>query len=173
MEDKSVSILIAGFIALIIGISLIGVISIQSNEITKTINISGENVTYTSAREVSTGAVDTTAFTIVNPPTTWRVTGCPIIGLILHNSSNSLTDVVDYTFTASSGVIIFNNTDNVNGSASNSTTATYQYCNSEYLTESWQRTVLNLVPGFFALALLGVGIGLFYEVGRREGVWGN
>ena len=82
-----------------------------------------------------------------------------------------MTDVVDYTFTESTGVIVFNNTANVNLSTSNLTTATYQYCESDYLTQGWNRTILNLVPGFFALALLGIGIGLFYAVGKREGIW--
>lgn len=171
MENENIKLLIGAFIALIIGVSLLGVIANTGNNITNTINISGENVSYASARETSTGAVDTTEFAIANVPTTWRITGCPITGLTLHNSSSSLTDVVDYTFTASSGIIVFNNTDNVNGSVSNTTTATYQYCNSEYLTQGWNRTIINLVPGFFALALMGVGIGLFFAVGRREGVW--
>ena len=93
------------------------------------------------------------------------------MGLSLYNSSSSLTDIVDYTFTPSTGIIVFNNTDNVNGSVSNTTLATYQYCNSNYLTQGWTRTILNLVPGFFALALLGIGIGLFYAVGKTEGIW--
>lgn len=171
MEEKNITILLTAFLALIVGISLIGVIATTSNEITGTVNISGETIDYSSARESETGAVDTTEFTIANPPTTWRITECPITGLVLYNDSGSLTNVVDYSFTASTGIIVFNNTANVNGSESNVTTATYQYCDSEYLTQGWNRSVLKMVPGFFALALLGVSIGLFYAVGRREGIW--
>lgn len=172
MEEKSINMLIGAFLAIIVGISLVGVVATTGNRITSTINISAENISYASAREASTGAVDTTAFSIANSPTTWRITGCPITGLILHNSSSSLTNIVDYTFTASTGAIVFNNTANVNGSASNTTTATYQYCDDEYLTQGWNRTIINLVPGFFALALMAVGVGLFYGVMRNEGVFG-
>ena len=172
MEKESIPMLIGAFVALIIGVSLIGVIATESNEMTSTINISGENISYATAREAGTGAVDTTAYTIANPPTTWRITGCPITSFVLHNSSGSLTDVVDYTFTASTGGIVFNNTANVNGSVSNTTTATYVYCDKEYLTQGWNRTIINLVPGFFAIALMGISIGLFYGVMKREGLFG-
>ncbi len=176
MEDKSISILIAGFVALIIGISLIGVIANQSNQITNIINISGENISYESARNITAAGkgeiIPGSTFYITNIPTGWRATGCPIEGLILHNGSVVWT-AVDYEFNASTGGIVFNNSANVNDTGYNTTAATYQYCEIDYITESWQRTILNLVPGFFSLALLGVGIGLFYEVGRREGVWGN
>lgn len=172
MEEKSMPMLIAAFLALIVGISLISVVATESNDITSVINISGENISYASAREAGTGAVDTTAVVIANPPTTWRISGCPITSFVLYNSSGSLTNVVDYTFTASTGSIAFNNTDNVNGSASNTTTATYQYCDREYLTQGWNRSIIKLVPGFFALALIGVGIGLFYGVMKQEGILG-
>ena len=172
MEGKSITMLIGAFLALIVGVSLIGIVASTGNEITDTINISGENISYVTAREAGTGAVDTTVFTIANPPTGWRITGCPITRFVLHNSSSSLTNVVDYTFTASTGSIVFNNTDNVNGSVSNTTTATYVYCDKEYLTQGWNRTIINLVPGFFALALMGVSIGLFYGVMKQEGLFG-
>lgn len=172
MEDnKSVMMLVGAFVAIIIGISLLGVIASEGNKITDINNISGETVDYSSAREDGTGLIEPNNFTIANPPTTWRTTQCPIEGFVLYNSSGVLTDSVDYTFTASSGVIAFENTDNVNGSASNTTSATYQYCSGAYLTQGWTRTIIDLVPGFFALGLLGVGVGLFYSVGSREGVW--
>lgn len=174
MENMNISILIAGFVALIIGISLIGVIATESNSVTNIVNISGENITYTEARNITAAGkgeiVGGYTFYIANIPTGWRATDCPITGLILHNGSVIWTDV-DYNFTASTGAIMFNNSANVNDTGYNTTAATYQYCPEAYLTEGWQRTIINLVPGFFALALLGVGIGLFYEVGRREGIW--
>ncbi len=174
MEEKNISILIAGFVALIIGISLIGVIATTSNEITNIVNISGENISYESARNLTADGkgeiIGGFTFYIANIPTGWRATGCPIEGLILHNGSVVWT-AVDYNFTASTGAIMFNNSANVNDTGYNTTAATYQYCEIDYITEGWQRTVLNLVPGFFALALLGVGIGLFYAVGKREGIW--
>jgi len=170
MENSSIAMLIGAFVALIVGVSLIGVVASESNDITSTINVSGESIDYTSVVEFGTGAINTTEiFYIANPPTGWRVTGCPITGIDLYNSTSSLT-VVDYTFTASTGAIVFNNSANVNGTATNTTTATYVYCDSEYLTQGWNRTIIKLVPGFFALALMGIGIGLFYGVMKKEGI---
>ncbi len=39
-----------------------------------------------------------------------------------------------------------------------------------YLSSSWGATVLNLVPGFFALGLLGVGVAVTYSSLRQAGV---
>lgn len=174
MEKSSVTMLIGAFLAIIVGVSLISVVAQEGNDITNTINISGESVDYTDARiGAGTGEINTTKeFYITNVPTGWRITGCPVTNLVLYNDSSSLTLTADYTFTASTGEIIFNNTANVNTSDSfdNTTTATYVYCDSEYLTQGWNRTIIDLVPGFFALALMGVGIGLFYGVMRKEGI---
>lgn len=50
----------------------------------------------------------------------------------------------------------------VNG-ASNSATPLFA-------VSSWGATVLNLVPGFFALGLLGVGVAITYASLRQAGV---
>jgi len=38
------------------------------------------------------------------------------------------------------------------------------------LTTSWGATVLKLVPGFFALGILGIGIAVTYSSLRQAGV---
>lgn len=45
----------------------------------------------------------------------------------------------------------------------------YQGC-ALYLSSNWGASVLNLVPGFFALGLLGVGIAVTYSSLRQAGV---
>jgi len=172
MESKNITILIAAFLAIIVGISLIGVVATESNAKVDLVNVSGESIDYSATREAETGAVDTTAVLIANPPTGWRITECPITNFVLYNDSGSLTNVADYVFTASTGSIAFNNTANVNTSLTNTTTATYTYCTADYLTQSWQRTIISLVPGFFALALMAIGVGLFYKVLKEEGILG-
>lgn len=170
MENSSVTMMVSAFLALIIGISLAGVVATEGNSVTETVTISGEEVDYTAAVQVN-GTINTSVeFTIDNTPDGWRVTGCPIASFDLYNDSGSLTNAVDYTFTSSTGVISFSNTVNVNASETNVTTATYIYCNEDYLTQGWNRTIIDLVPGFFALALMGVGVGLFYSVMRKEGI---
>ena len=45
------------------------------------------------------------------------------------------------------------------------------YANCQlYMSKTWSSTVLNLVPGFFALGLLGVGIAVTYSSLRQAGV---
>ena len=39
-----------------------------------------------------------------------------------------------------------------------------------YLTSSWEATVLKLVPGFFALGVLGIGIATTYSSLRQAGI---
>jgi len=174
MENKNITILIAAFIALIVGISLLGVVATQSNIVVDKINASSETIDFTAANTDGT-INETYPFTITYPPTGWEVTGCPITNFVAYNDSTTFVSGTDYVFTASTGVITFNNTVNMNATAgdnSNKTTVTYVYCGSDYLTQSWQRTILKLIPGFFALALMGVGIGLFYQILRDEGILG-
>jgi len=42
--------------------------------------------------------------------------------------------------------------------------------NSLYNTSSWGATVLKLVPGFFALGILGIGLAVTYSSLRSAGV---
>lgn len=39
-----------------------------------------------------------------------------------------------------------------------------------YLSSSWSAQVLNLVPGFFALGILGIGIAVTYSSLRQAGI---
>ena len=44
-------------------------------------------------------------------------------------------------------------------------------CNSAlYNTTAWGATVLKLVPGFFALGILGIGIAVTYTSMRQAGI---
>jgi len=47
----------------------------------------------------------------------------------------------------------------------------YSNCDSAlYNTTSWGATVLKLVPGFFALSVLGIGIAVTYTSLRQAGI---
>jgi len=50
------------------------------------------------------------------------------------------------------------------------TNATYDDGCALYLSSSWGATVLKLVPGFFALGILGIGIAVTYSSLRQAGV---
>jgi len=52
------------------------------------------------------------------------------------------------------------------GSAYNSASAQCQL----YTASSWGATVLDMVPGFFALGILGIGIAVTYSSLRQAGI---
>jgi len=43
------------------------------------------------------------------------------------------------------------------------------YCQL-YLTSTWGATVLRLVPGFFALGIMGIGVAVTYSSLRQAGI---
>jgi len=90
--------LIGGFIAILIGVSLVGPLATQVTSSTATTNSSGSTCTSTA------------------------IAGCTGTGTAL------------------------------------------------YISSSWGATVLNMVPGFFALGILGVGIAVTYGSLRDAGV---
>ena len=60
---------------------------------------------------------------------------------------------------------------NAQACSSNITLAGAGTCDSNlYNASSWGATVLNLVPGFFALAILGIGLAVTYSSLRQAGV---
>ena len=59
-----------------------------------------------------------------------------------------------------------------NGSGTTCTSITQAGCANSalYLTSSWGATVLNLVPGFFALGILGIGMAVTYSSLAQAGI---
>jgi len=183
-QNGVTGILIAAFVMVILGVSLIGVISQQANAavakertvqaVTIPRNESFSNANYT------VNVSKSTAFT--NAPTGWKVLDCPISNVLVWNttiagvSDGLLTVTTDYTVDAAAGTISFLNSTDLGGNAdlgtvyNNLTNVRYDYCADTYLNSGWGRTVLPLVGGFFALALLGVGIALFFQAGKQTGL---
>ena len=70
----------------------------------------------------------------------------------------------------STQVMIAGGSTNATGGACLSTeVSTSGYCQL-YLTSGWGATVLRLVPGFFALGVLGIGIAVTYSSLQQSGV---
>lgn len=57
-----------------------------------------------------------------------------------------------------------------NGVCTNGTQAFNGSVNAMYQSSTWGSSVLQLVPGFFSLGLLGVGIAVTYSSLRQAGV---
>jgi len=69
-------------------------------------------------------------------------------------------------------VEVNSNTASINASGATCTYAVdsaYDNCQL-YMSSSWGATVLKLVPGFFALGILGIGIAVTYSSLRQAGV---
>jgi len=104
----------------------------------------------------------------------WRAdtTGCSSTDIstsvgIKNASGTTFVDGVDVIInTAGSYTLV--NTAKVNGS-SNTALVTVSYCPDGYIS-GWGGTVLNLVPGFFALAILIFSVGMFYSLAKDAGI---
>jgi hypothetical protein len=184
-EGKTVGIIIGVAVAIILGVVLVGVIANQTQDKstlksqTDTVNIAplrmvGGGLNYTLAE-----ANKLYADKILTHPAgnNWKsdYSGCAITTVKYYNQSGALmSSADDYTWVEDGnggiGWLRLKNVNNLNNSMVNSTTITYNYCPDEYVAESWQRTVLNMVPGFFVLAiLLGTAFVIIWIL-RQEGV---
>ena len=69
---------------------------------------------------------------------------------------------------------VTNNSASTNASGTTCTAYTDPGCsgsgNALYISSGWGATVLRLVPGFFALGILGIGIAVTYSTLRQAGV---
>lgn len=182
MTDNNIQKLILGFLVLILGLALIGSIASNTLAVTAKTGVASETLDISGARlesDCNFSINETYPFTITNAPTGWKSTDCPITSFSMVNQTSvAATVTTDYVLFASNGTLLLKNTTkfvNVDCAAltGNTTTLTYNYCGDDYLNLSWGRSILNLVSGFFALALLGIGIGIFYSVARDTGLIGK
>ncbi|MCK9370001.1 hypothetical protein M0R04_08870 [Candidatus Dojkabacteria bacterium] len=165
--------LVLAFVTIIVGLVL--VTQVSTNVLGST-----QKVTATQSIDISTARVaggsinESKQFTptVVSAAVGgWRgdTSGCKagdvILGSYANASGTAYTDTTDIV-RSTSGYFTLVNTSKVFGS-SNVTVSTLTYCPDGYLTQGWDATILNLVPGFFALALMAIGIGLFYSVARE------
>lgn len=153
---------IGAFFLLILGIALLTTVSVETNERTSKTSTS-ENIDYTSAFDYP----DINESYVLGPLATLGDTNvdCPITVYSLANSSGTAyTETTDYVMTAGSGTFTLVNTEQVNLTGDNITAVTYTYCPVGYMNLGWGRTGVNIVPGFFAIALMLIAIGMFYSI---------
>ncbi len=174
MVDSSMSKLIAAFVLLIIGIVLVAQVATIGLEVTGKVGKINDSVISPAAGYAGGGEMNTSyVHTVTNNPTSWKVDDCPLTNIILTNSSGyTYAETTDYVFTDSTGTFTLVSTKEVNSSliSDNATYVSYVYCGDDYMNLGWGRTGINLVPGFFALALLLASIGLFYSIAKENGI---
>jgi len=127
-------------------------------------NSSYWNFTYTATWKQVDKSIP---LSIANVPTGWKAQSCPIPTIVLTNGTTTLISVTDYTYSA--GIINLISSLNNNWSSGNSYLTSYSYCADGYVS-GWGGTVLTLVPGFFALAILIFSVGMFYSLAKDAGI---
>lgn len=165
---------ILGFVTLLIGVILI--VEVASTVSTKTDTTAVTDEAITMIRFGDKG-VNTTPiqYYLTNRPTGWKITDCPLTNVVVGNASTAFTLTTDYLIDTSTGNLSLKNTLVVNqtsttGANANKTYVDYSYCGDEYMNLSWGRTLLDIVPGFFGIALLLVAVALFYSVAKDTGI---
>jgi|TARA_Y100000034_G_scaffold19770_1_gene22423 hypothetical protein len=168
--------LIAAFVALILGAVLIGSISTNTLDVTQRLTVTNETVNYnsvlTGAGTVNGSAPNVTVAS-ANVPTGYEVQDCNLESFTaLNGSGTALVSGTDYNIDLTNGQIGLINTTSTQttGNVGNDTLVSYTHCPNDYINVGWGRNILLLAPGFFALAILGIGIGLFYSLGKDHGI---
>jgi len=161
--------LILAFITLILGVALLSSVAVLTNTATDKTSIRNESITIIKN---ATNVNGTYVYQLAQSPTGWKLSDCPITNLVLTNSSDNTawTLTTDYTVTLANGTLLLVNTTTTQLTADNLTYANYEYCGDDYINLGWSRTLIDMISGFFALALLGVSLALFYSVAKETGL---
>lgn len=176
MEKNSpvIGIIISVFIAILLGVVMLSISADQVNDITGLVSNtdSAAVMTFVAAGTIN----EVTEYTVTNAPTGWKVQsasdgGCALTNFVLSNASGTaLTLTTDYIVDLQYGTYtMVNTTATADLGATNTTIASYTNCPDGYQT-SFGGTVLNMVPGFFALAILVSVAFLIFWILRREGI---
>ena len=168
--------LIMGFVTLIIGIALLGVVATQGSEVVDKDFILNETFDLTDFRLPANYTMMNESHTedLANAygSTDWQWNDCSIVvTLLAFPNGTALTVTNDYSVTVNGVVSMVNSSlFYEDAMAPNTTLVTYTHCQDDYISLGWGRSVITMIPGFFALALLMVSIALFYSIAKDTGV---
>jgi len=177
--NNTVALLIDAFVCLFLGLALIGVVANETNIKADPVATNNYLLNINSAKSGSGTTNPSIEFKIADltePLTTWRASDgvCDYTAvdatLVITNGTVTLVKNTDYKYSATNGSLTFQNTVGVNQTKSNNTYVSYAACADDYVA-GWAGNMLLLVPGFFALALLGCSIALFYSAAKINGVF--
>jgi hypothetical protein len=170
--------LMLAFVTLIIGLVLVGQVAISTSSLTA-YTANTQTSSFASAR-IAGGAINESVYFypthFIEAASGWRAdtSGCSSEDIstsvsITNSSGGAFVDGVDVIINTAGSYTLLN-TDKVNGTTNNVTLVSLQYCPDGYIS-GWSGTVLALVPGFFALALLIFSVGMFYSLARDAGIF--
>lgn len=173
--------LIMAFVTLIIGVVLLNVMASQTLVVTDSTASSSYVTGPTIVRWGPDNNVNTTnATALAALSTTTGVDRNTAVGCggwdtsriyVYNGSGTDLNGNYTVTCTGNDAWITYGNTTYmVNSQIGNTSRVYYNYYPMSYLEQGWTRTILNMIPGFFALALLAVALALFYSVAKDYGI---
>ena len=167
--------LVLAFVTLLLGVVLVSTVATQGLAITDKQYKADETVSIATTRLPGSLDINETAANLSLTTVTqsaWKQNDCPLTNVVVTNSSGTALVVdTDYQVELSLATIrILNTTDTRDNIADNNTLVDYNYCGDDYLNLTWGRTAVNLIGGFFALAILLVSVGLFYSVAKDTGI---
>jgi hypothetical protein len=175
-KDKTLTVFMAAFIAVLLAVALIGTIADTSNTSTKKLTVSDESYNLSSLGCYQAGQVNGTTdvncnLTVTNAPTGWEQEDCPLTSVVVtNNTGTALTLDTDYLVFASTGIIQMLNTTSTNSTnLGNVAKVDYAYCGDGYLNSSWGRTILDTNVGMFALTILIIAIAAAYVLLGKKG----
>jgi hypothetical protein len=169
--------LLLAFVTLIVGLVLVAQVATVGYAITS-YTATTQTSSMASAR-LADGSINESVYFypthFIEAASGWRAdtAGCSSTDIstsvrITNSSGSAFVDGVD-TIINTAGSYTLVNTAKVNGTSNNVTLVSLNYCPDGYIS-GWGGTVLNLVPGFFALALLVFSVGMFYSLARDAGI---
>ena len=181
---KSISILIAAFVAVLIGMALLGTVASTAYGITgRGIGVVDERFNVSSSYNGASGFMNQTIHRSFAHEGIQCSSGDGNLvdgSVVVTNASGTVLTSGNYTVNYENSSILFKNTtttDPVSNSFSffggNISLIDYGYQGNDYICTGWQRTILNMVPGFFGLAIFAIGVGLFYKIAQEEGILGK
>lgn len=184
-KNSAVGLLVISFVAILIGVIGVSIISeginglTQKTLATEVLDLQPAIINYTW--------INHTAIPLSSHSTAtgWRseLSECSVDALttIKNYTGTAKTSPINYNFTAASGTtpahihIAVNAANepavggNWTSAISNTTTVTYWYCEDDYIG-GWQATIVDLVPGFFAIGIMIVSAFLIIWIMRKENI---
>ena len=173
MADSTLAKILAAFLLLIVGISLVVVAADSTNDVTEK-TTKTESVSIASARNATGGLDNTVQISLDTGVNNWRndYEECIPTTIVFKNQTGQeVTDPTDYAYVYNTGKITVNNVENLNRTAAgNTTSAEYTYCQDGYVTVAWGRTALDTGIGLFGVALMLGAIGFMISVFKDFGL---
>jgi uncharacterized membrane protein len=159
-KNNGVSLFMTVFVAVLLGVILIGVVASVNNSNTSKSVASAESHNLATSCYTAGNIVNESNpacnITVTYAPVSYLQQDCPLSSVsVTNNTGTALILNTDYHLFASTGVVQMLNTVNTNHTnLGDNAKVTYTYCGANWVDSSWGRDVLNVVVGLLVIAVL-------------------